>query len=95
MYANATQILSKGHLPISLLPYSKFHDILNKVKKAIQANNPEYDNVIKRVYLYYEMKLVTFGINDEMNVIVQFPVFIQPYIPKKKENKNKKQLTMY
>ena len=26
------------------------------------------------------MKLVTFGINEERNLIVQFPVFIQPYI---------------
>ena len=26
------------------------------------------------------MKLVTFGINKERNLIVQFPVFIQPYI---------------
>ena len=26
------------------------------------------------------MKLVSFGINEEKNLIVQFPVFIQPYI---------------
>ena len=26
------------------------------------------------------MKLVTFGINVEINSIVQFPIFIQPYI---------------
>ena len=26
------------------------------------------------------MKLVTFGPNEERNLIVQFPVFIQPYI---------------
>ena len=26
------------------------------------------------------MKLVTFGINEERHLIVQFPIFIQPYI---------------
>ena len=25
------------------------------------------------------MKLVTFGIDKKMNLIVQFPVFVQPY----------------
>ena len=26
------------------------------------------------------MKLVTFGIDDQRNLIIQFPVFVQPYI---------------
>ena len=30
--------------------------------------------------MYYDIKLVTFGINEERNLIDQFPVFIQPYI---------------
>ena len=36
-----------------------------KLKKAIQITNPDYDIVIKRLHLYYGMKLVTFGINGE------------------------------
>ena len=28
--------------------------------------------------LYYDMKLVTFGIDDQRNLIVQFPVFVHP-----------------
>ena len=28
------------------------------------------------------MKLVTFGIDNERNLIVQFPVFVQPYSEK-------------
>ena len=35
MYANALRILSKGYLPISLLPPSKSEKILNEVKKAV------------------------------------------------------------
>ena len=48
-------------------------------QKAIQISNPDYDIVIKWWHLYYDMKLVTFGINEERNLIVWFPVFVQPY----------------
>ena len=81
MSANVIRVLSKGYLPISLLPPTQLQEILKEeIKKAIQISNPDYDIVIKRLPLYYDMKLVTFGINKENNLIVQFPVFIQPYI---------------
>ena len=35
--------------------------------------------VIDRPHLYYDMKLVTFGIDKERNLIIQFAVFIEPY----------------
>ena len=41
--------------------------------------NPDYNLVIKRLHLYYDMKLITFGIDKDKNLIVQFPVFTQPY----------------
>ena len=69
----------KGYLPISLLPPSKLQNILGKVKKAIQITNPEYDIVIKRLHLYHDMKSVTFGIDKDGNLIVQFLVFEQLY----------------
>ena len=79
MYARAIRILSKGYLPISLLPPSKLNKILQEVKVALQTTNRDYDLVTKRLYLYYDMKLVMFGIDDERNLIIQFPVFVQPY----------------
>ena len=39
------------------------------------------------MYKYYDMKLMTFGIDQDRNLIIQFPVFIQPY--------TQKQLTLY
>ena len=36
--------------------------------------------VLNRLYLYYDKKLVTFGINQDKNVIIQFPVFVAPYM---------------
>ena len=78
-YLQAIRILSKGYLPISLLPPSKLNTILEKVKEALQVNNRGYDVVIKRLYLYYDMELVTFGIDDQRNLIIQFPVFVHPH----------------
>ena len=78
VYEKAVGILSKGYLPISLFHPSKLQEILCKVKKAIQTMNPDYD--IKKLHLYYDMKLVTFGINRDRNLIIQFLIFIQPYI---------------
>ena len=39
--------------------------------------------MLTRLYLYYDMKLVTFGIDNQRNLIVQFPVFVQPYTQKR------------
>ena len=46
---------------------------------AIRRTSPDHDLVIDRLHLYYDMKLVTFGIHKERNLIIQFPVFFQPY----------------
>ena len=35
--------------------------------------------MIDRLHLYYDMQLVTFGIDKDRNLIIQFPMFIQPY----------------
>ena len=72
-------ILAKGFLPISLITPSKLKEILNEVKIAIWKTNPDYDLVIDRLHLYYEMRLVTFSIDKERNLITQFLVFIQWY----------------
>ena len=78
-YATSIRILAKGYLLISLITPSKLREILSDVKAAIRKTNPYYNLVIGRLHLYYDMKLVTFGINKERNLIIQFPVFIQPY----------------
>ena len=55
------------------------HDILDEVKKAMQTTNLDYDIVIERLHLYIDMKLVTFGIDKNRNLIIQYVVFVQPY----------------
>ena len=58
---------------------TKLKEILNEVRNTVRKTNTDYDLVIKRLHLYYDMKLGTFGIESDRNLIVQFPVFIQPY----------------
>ena len=79
-YARAIRILSKGYLPISLLPLSKLAKILDEVTQTFQKMNKNYGLVLKGMYKYYDIKLVKFGIDQDRNLVIQFPVFIQPYI---------------
>ena len=78
-YSKVIRILSKGYLPISLMPPSKLEAILEQVKLAIAKTNKDYDLVLSKLYLYYDKKLVMFGIDDQKNLIIQFLVFVQPY----------------
>ena len=72
--------MSKGYLLISLMPPSKLETILQKVKTALAKTNKNYDLVLNRLYLYYDMKLVTFGIDNNRNLIIQFSAFVEPYM---------------
>ena len=81
-YVSAIRILAKGYLPTTLITPSKLQEVLAEVKKSLQQTNPIYALVLDRLHLYYDMQLVTSGIDRGMNLIIQFPVFIQPYIQK-------------
>ena len=81
-YSHAIRILSKGYLPISLLLPSKLAKILQEVKQVLLKTNKNCGLVIKGMYKYYDMKLVMFGIDRDRYLILQFPVFMQPYTQK-------------
>ena len=78
-YLKAIRVLSKGYLPISLITPSKLEAILKQVTRAIAKTNQDYKLVLNRQHFFYNMKLVTFGIDSQKNLIIQFPVFVQPY----------------
>ena len=65
--------------PTTLITPSKLEAILKQVQIAIGKPNQDYEVVLNRLYLYYDMKLVTFGIDSQKHLIIQFPVFVQPY----------------
>ena len=79
IYATTIRVLVKVYLPISLITPLKLKEILGEVRSAIRRSNLDYDLVIERLYLYYDMKLVTVGIYSNRNLITQFPIFIQAY----------------
>ena len=79
IYTKAVRILAKGYLPILLITPLKLQEILNSVKETLTKTNPDYDTVIKWLHLSFDMKLVTFGIDRNRNLIIQFPFFVQPY----------------
>ena len=78
-YSNTIRMLLEGYLPVSLMPPSKLERNLSEVRIAIAKSNKDYDLVSTRLYLYYDMKLVIFGIDNKRNLTVLFPVFVQPY----------------
>ena len=78
-YSKAIRIFSKGYLPISLIPPSKLEAIFLQVKTALSKTNKGYGLVLNRLYLYYDMKLVMFGIDKQKHLIIQFLVFVQLY----------------
>ena len=66
-------------MPISLITPLKLQEIIDPVEEMLIKTNPDYNIVIKRLHLYYNMKLVTFRIDRKRNLIIQFPIFLQPY----------------
>ena len=70
-YVSGIRVLTKGYLPTSLRSIN--HS---------QHTYPDYTLALDRLHLYYDMQLVTFGIDKDTNFVIQFPVFIQPYTQK-------------
>ena len=69
-------------MPNTLIKPDKLQEIVTEVKNSLHITNPDYTLVLERLHLYYGMQLITFGIDKDMNLVIQFPVFIQPYTQK-------------
>ena len=70
IYVKAVRILVKGYLPILLITPLKLKEILKSVKDTLTKTNLDCDIIIKRLHLYYYMKLVTFRIDRNRNLII-------------------------
>ena len=55
IYATAIRIFAKGYLPVSLITPLKLNEILNEVRNTVRKTNPDYNLIIKRLHLYYDM----------------------------------------
>ena len=50
--------------------------MIKQVKEAVIAINPKYGVILKKLHLHYDMKLVSFFIDDDL---IHFPVFLKHY----------------
>ena len=57
-------ILSKGYLPPQLFPPSTLVDISQRAITMIKQKNPDYVLALPHITDYYDMRLVTFGLDD-------------------------------
>ena len=78
-FLSAVRILSKGYLPASLFPPTVLHRITSNALQMVHKKNPDHVLTIKHVTEYYDMKMVTFGVNDGEELVVAFPVFVQDH----------------
>ena len=69
-YVSAMRILAKGYLPNALIKPDKLQNILTEVKNSLHVTNPNYTLVLDRLHLYYDMQLITFSIDKDMDLII-------------------------
>ena len=72
-YISAIRILAKVYLPNTLITPKKLQDIWTEVKRSLHITNLDYTLVLDRLHLYYDMQLVTFGIDSDMNLVIKSP----------------------
>lgn len=72
--------LSKGYLPPEIFTMTRMRNITDTVLNMVQKTHPEYVLALPQLTQYYDMKLVTFAVDEESHsLIVTFPVFIKTY----------------
>ena len=72
-------ILSKGYLPPQLFPPTTLVEISQRAIAMIKSKNPDYVLALPHITDYYDMRLVTFGLDDQERLVVCFPIFIKDF----------------
>ena len=72
-------ILSKGYLPPQLFPPTTLVEISQRAITMIKQRNPDYVLALPHITDYYDMRLVTFGLDDQGRLVVCFPIFIKDF----------------
>ena len=71
-------ILSTGKLPLMLFPPTVLENI------TMCHTHPKYELAVGHISEYYDMKLGTFGVGIEGNMVVAFPIFVKDHSDKPK-----------
>ena len=72
-------ILSKGYLPPQLFSPTDLVKTSLTALSMIQKRHPDYVLAIPHSSSYYNMRLATFGIDDEDRLVVCFPIFVKDF----------------
>ena len=83
----AVETLSKGYIPMELFPVSQLTNMTKAAINMVRKTHPDYVLAISKITHYYDMKLVTFAVDKEGDLVVVFPTFVQSY--------NKRPLSLY
>ena len=83
----AVETLSKGYLPMELFPVSQLTNMTKTAINMVRMSHPDYVLAITKITHYYDVKLVTFAVDKEGDLVMVFPTFVQSY--------NKRPLSLY
>ena len=72
-------ILSKGYLPPHLFPLTTLVQISQQAIAMMKIKNPDYVLALPHIIDYYDMRLVTFGRDDQDRLVICFPIFIKDF----------------
>ena len=80
-------ILSGGYLPPQLFSPTDIVRISQAALSMIKNKHPDYVLAIPQASSYYDMRLVTFGIDENDRLVVSFPIFVKDF--------SRKSMTLY
>ena len=80
-------ILSRGYLPPQLFSPTDIVRISQAALSMIKSKHPDYVLAIPQASIYYDMRLVTFGIDENDRLVVCFPIFVKDF--------SRKPMTLY
>ena len=70
--------LSEGRIPIELITPEMLTNFTENVKEVLQNSHSGYILAFPHISYYYDMKLVTFGVDSSSSLVITFPIFIRP-----------------
>ena len=83
----AIRTLTRGYIPSELFSPSLLRNVTAEAVSLVRKEQPDYVSVLTRPTDYYDMKLVTFGLDARNDLVVAFPIFVQ--------NKKRTQMRLY
>ena len=76
-FHKAIAVLSRGYLPSEIFSPSRLKNITNTVHDMLIKDHPGYQLALSELSDYYDMKMVTFGVSQDRELVITFPVLVR------------------